>query len=73
MYIHKYIYMFRDKEKDRKRDINKIITSMYLGKIKGLVCKTFENVAWFVKMPMCTKWTFPIFSFAPSFSLANAK
>ena len=45
MYIHKYIYMFRDKQKDRKRDINKIITSMYLGKIKGLVCKTFKNVA----------------------------
>lgn len=71
IYINTYICL--ETEKDRNRDINKIITSMYLGKIKVLVCKTFKNVAWIVKMSLCTKWTFPIFSFAPSFSLANAK
>lgn len=43
IYINTYICL--ETEKDRNRDINKIITSMYLGKIKVLVCKTFKNVA----------------------------
>lgn len=38
MCIYMNTYICLETEKDRNRDINKIITSVYLSKIKGLVC-----------------------------------